>query len=86
MVAFIFVAFILGWLIHMKTVFTNSWWKAAGIRALKTMAQTAAATIGTSAILSAVDWRMVISSAVLAGILSLLTSVAGIPEVDNAEN
>lgn len=62
------------------------WWKAAGIRALKTMAQTATATIGTSAILSAVDWRMVISSAVLAGILSLLTSVAGIPEVDNAEN
>ena len=62
------------------------WWKAAGIRALKTMAQTAAATIGTSAILSSVDWRMVISSAVLAGILSLLTSVAGIPEVDNAEN
>lgn len=61
------------------------WWKAAGIRALKTMAQTATATIGTSAILSAVDWRMVISSAVLAGILSLLTSVAGIPEVDNAK-
>lgn len=62
------------------------WWKAAGIRALKTMAQTAAATIGTSAVISSVDWRMVISSAVLAGILSLLTSVAGIPEVDNAEN
>lgn len=61
------------------------WWKAAGIRALKTMAQTATATIGTSAILSAVDWRMVISSAVLAGILSLLTSVAGIPEVEDAK-
>lgn len=70
----------------MKTIFTNSWWKAAGIRALKTMAQTAAAAIGTSAVISSVDWRMVISSAVLAGILSLLTSVAGLPEVDNAEN
>ena len=80
-----FVAFILGWLIHMKTVFTNSWWKAAGIRALKTMAQTATATIGTSAIFSSGDWRMVISSAVLAGILSLLTSVAGIPEVEDAK-
>lgn len=64
----------------------KTWWRAAGIRAIKTMAQTAAATIGTSAVISSVDWRMVISSAVLAGILSLLTSVAGIPEVDNAEN
>lgn len=61
------------------------WWKAAGIRALKTMAQTAAATIGTSAVISSVDWRMVISSAVLAGILSLLTSVAGLPEVEDAK-
>ena len=58
------------------------WWKAAGIRALKTMAQTAAATIGTSAVISSVDWRMVISSAVLSGVLSLLTSVAGLPEVE----
>lgn len=62
------------------------WWKAAGIRALKTMAQTAAATIGTSAVMTSVDWRMVISSAVLAGLLSVLTSVAGLPEVDDAEN
>ena len=69
----------------MKTVFTNSWWKAAGIRALKTMAQTAAATIGTSAVISSVDWRMVISSAVLSGVLSLLTSVAGLPEVEDAK-
>ena len=61
------------------------WWKAAGIRALKTMAQTAAATIGTSAVISSVDWRMVISSAVLAGVLSLLTSVAGLPEVEDAK-
>ena len=83
MVAFIFVAFILGWLIHMKTVFTNSWWRAAGIRAIKTMAQTAAATIGTAAVLSSVDWRMVVSASILAGVLSLLTSVAGLPEVDD---
>lgn len=59
------------------------WLKAAGIRALKTVAQTAVATIGTTAVLSEVDWKIVVSSAVLAGILSLLTSVAGLPEVDN---
>ena len=58
------------------------WSKAAGIRALKTVAQTAAATIGTSAVLSEVNWKIVISSAVLAGILSLLTSAAGLPEVE----
>ena len=57
------------------------WWKAAGIRAVKTIAQTAVATIGSSAVLSAVDWRVVASASVLAGILSLLTSVAGLPEV-----
>ena len=59
----------------------KSWITAAGIRAVKTMAQTAAATIGTTALLSEVDWRMVISTSVLSGILSLLTSVAGLPEV-----
>ena len=59
------------------------WLKAAGIRALKTVAQTAVATIGTTAVLSEVDWKIVVSSAILAGILSLLTSVAGLPEVDN---
>lgn len=59
----------------------KKWLKAAGIRAIKTVAQTAVATIGTSALISAVDWRLVVSSAVLAGILSLLTSVAGLPEV-----
>ncbi len=58
------------------------WLKAAGIRALKTVAQTAAATIGTSVVLSEVDWKIVISSAVLAGILSMLTSAAGLPEVE----
>lgn len=57
------------------------WAKAAGIRAVKTVAQTAVATIGTAAVLGAVDWRMVVSASVLAGVLSLLTSVAGLPEV-----
>ena len=59
----------------------KKWIKAAGVRALKTVAQTAGGTIGTSAILSAVDWKFVISASVLAGILSLLNSVAGLPEV-----
>ena len=59
----------------------KEWIKAAGTRAVKTMAQTAAATIGTTVLLSEVDWRMVISASVLSGILSLLTSVAGLPEV-----
>lgn len=59
----------------------KTWFKAAGIRALKTVAQTAVATIGTSVVLGEVDWIMVASAAVLAGILSLLTSVAGLPEV-----
>lgn len=60
---------------------SKAWWKAAGVRAIKTVAQTAVATIGSSAVLSAVDWRVVASASVLAGILSLLTSVAGLPEV-----
>lgn len=59
---------------------TKKWAKAAGVRAVKTMAQTAIATIGTAAALGEVDWRMVTSAAALSGILSLLTSVAGIPE------
>lgn len=59
------------------------WLKAAGIRAVKTIAQTAVATIGTSAVLSSVDWKMVVSASVLAGVLSVLTSVAGLPEVNN---
>ena len=58
-----------------------NWVKAAGIRAIKTVAQTAVATIGTSAAVGEVDWLMVASAAALAGILSMLTSVAGLPEV-----
>lgn len=59
----------------------EKWTKAAGIRAVQTVAQTAAATIGTSAMLSQVDWKVVISASLLAGLLSILTSVAGLPEV-----
>ena len=61
--------------------FMKTWIKAASIRAIKTVAQTAVATIGTSAVMSAVDWKMVVSASVLAGVLSLLTSIAGLPEV-----
>ena len=63
----------------------KTWIKAAGVRALKTVAQTAAATIGTSAALGDVNWLMVASASELAGILSLLTSVAGLPELENEE-
>ncbi len=62
----------------------KEWLKAASIRAVKTVAQTAVATIGTSAAFGDVNWIMVGSSALLAGILSLLTSIAGLPEVDKA--
>ncbi len=59
----------------------KNWWKAAGIRAIKTVAQTAVATIGTSVALAEVNWVLVASASALAGILSLLTSIAGLPEV-----
>ena len=59
----------------------KNWIKAAGVRALKTVAQTAVATIGTAAVISAVDWKMVVSASILAGGLSLLTSVSGLPEL-----
>ena len=64
-------------------LFTKKWLKAAGIRALKTVAQTAVATIGTSAMVHEVKWMMVLSASVLAGILSILTSLAGLPEVED---
>lgn len=60
---------------------TKKWFKAAGVRALKTVAQTAIATVGTAAAMGDVNWVMVGSSSLLAGILSILTSVAGLPEV-----
>ena len=65
----------------MKNIFTLEWLKAAGIRALKTVAQTAIATIGTTALMNEVNWIMVGSASLLAGILSMLTSIAGLPEL-----
>jgi len=62
---------------HMK-----KWWKAAGIRAIKTFAQAAIATIGTTALMSEVNWPIVFSAAGLAAVLSLLTSIAGLPELE----
>lgn len=61
---------------------TKKWLKAAGIRALKTLAQTAIATIGTTAVIENVDWKIVFSASILAAILSILTSIAGLPEVE----
>ena len=63
----------------------KKWWKAAGIRALKTVAQTAIATIGTAALIENVNWLVVASASALAGVLSLLTSLAGLPEVEEEE-
>lgn len=67
----------------MKNGKTIKWIKAAGVRAIKTVAQSAIAAIGTAAMLGGVDWKTVASTATLAGLLSLLTSVAGLPEVEN---
>ena len=66
----------------MNKVFTKEWFHAAGIRAIKTVAQTAVATIGTSAFLGDVNWVAVVSASVLSGVLSILTSVAGLPELE----
>ena len=62
---------------------TKKWWKAAAVRAVKTFAQAAIGTIGASVVIADVDWLVVLSASVLAAILSLLTSVAGLPEVEN---
>ena len=67
------------------SVDTQKWMKAAAVRAVKTMAQTAVAVIGTAAVVSAVDWKMTVSAAVVAGVVSVLTSVAGLPEVKDGE-
>lgn len=65
---------------------TKRWWKAAGIRALKTIAQSAVASIGTAALLDDVNWLAVASAAALAGALSILTSLAGLPEISDCKN
>lgn len=69
----------------MKNTFTKEWLSASLARSLKTVAQTAIATIGTAAVMGDVNWVMVASAAGLAGVLSLLTSVAGLPEIDEEE-
>lgn len=65
----------------MKQVFTKKWFEAATVRAIKTMAQTIIGTIGASAMISEVDWKLVVSASLLSGLLSYCTSVAGLPEV-----
>lgn len=69
----------------MKKVFTKQWFKAAGIRALKTTAQAALAAIGATAMITEVNFAVVASTAVMAGVCSLLTSIAGLPEVEESE-
>lgn len=69
----------------MKRIFNKEWFKAAGIRALKTVAQAALATIGSSIAIDEVNWLFVLSASAMAGILSLLTSLAGLPELNDNE-
>lgn len=69
----------------MKKIFTKQWAKATTVRAIKTVAQTAVATIGVSAVMSDVNWIAVGSASLLAGILSVLTSIAGLPEINKME-
>lgn len=69
----------------MKKVFTKEWFKCSGVRAIRTVAQTAIATIGTSAVMADVNWIMVGSASLLAGVLSILTSIAGLPEATKTE-
>ena len=72
----------------MSNAFTREWWHAAAVRALKTMAQCAVAMLPAAATISAVDWQTVVGTAALSGVVSLLTSIAGLPEVqaDNSED
>lgn len=65
----------------MQQLTNKTWWMAAGTRALKTVCQTAIASIGSAALISGVDWRLAISASLLSGLLSILTSLAGLPEV-----
>lgn len=67
----------------MKKAFTKEWWKYAGYRSLRTIAQTAIATIGTAVVMSDVNWLAVLSASVLSGILSMLMSIAGLPELED---
>lgn len=69
----------------MNNLTNPKWWAAASIRALKTVAQAAIASIGTAAMISAVDWKVVLSTSLLSGLLSYLTSIAGLPEVEPEE-
>ena len=69
----------------MKYLTSTEWWQASLIRALKTICQTLIAMIGTSILIEQVDWKVVASSAILAGVLSILTSLAGLPEVETEE-
>lgn len=69
----------------MEQLKSKVWWNAAGTRAIKTFAQTAVATIGASALIESVDWRVVASAAVMASVVSLLTSLGGLPEVDDED-
>ena len=64
----------------------KNWIKAAGIRAVKTLCQTAVATIGTAAVMSQVDWKATVSASVLAAVISLLTSIAGLPEIESDQD
>lgn len=66
----------------MKYLRSKKWWEAAGTRAIKTVAQAALGVIGSSAIISSIDWRIVVSASIVAGVVSLLTSLAGLPEVE----
>lgn len=69
----------------MKKYDLKQWAKAAGIRAVKTVAQTAVATIGTAAVMQEVNWVMIVSASALAGVVSILTSIAGLPELEEVE-